>query len=274
MLLLFLYFAFLGFCRSATFDDAGPHAIMELIDSDFNSAESVQIVNETLLVEVLVQNGTSAGYGANDTKLPDLDRREYVEIDEDTKCGVDHNFVSLGTQLLFNSRGSRCAGRARLVTCRVWSPPEYLVNHEAAYIETSTLWCAQGHVCRQDGARKTRFGDEKPRTDCVLAGEISTWVITTRQLGEKCSPKFRFAQAGGGSGVKFHLWAWNMSTGVFAQLKWMYLKINGVYVKSAAQISDWTVYYYSIKSTDTLELCGTAWGNDFNLELQSQGTVF
>jgi hypothetical protein len=271
MLLLFLYFASLGFCRSATFDNAGPQAIKELIDSDFNSFEPVQIVDETLLVRVLVQNGTSAlgcvssGCGANDAKLPDLDRRQYVEIDEDTKCGLDHNFVQLGVQLLYNSWGSHSDGPARRITCRVYSP-ENMRDTETT--EPLTIMCQNGGVCRQDGVRQTRFGDEKPSTDCVLSSTITSWVIKTRELGEKCSAKFRYSSAGAaGTSVKFHIWAWDMSTGLFVQLKWIYLKINSAYVKSAFDISDWTISYTGIKSTDIIETCGTGWGNDPDLEV-------
>jgi hypothetical protein len=63
---------------------------MEFINADLDS-ELVQIANETLLVEVLVQNGPSelgcgsSGCDANNAKLPGLDRRQYVENDEEQK---------------------------------------------------------------------------------------------------------------------------------------------------------------------------------------------
>lgn len=249
---------------------------MELIDSDFNSSQSVQIVDETLLVRVLVQNGTlelgcgSSGCDANDPKLPDLDRRQYIENDEDIKCGVDHDFAQEGVQLLFNSWGSVCAGPARLITCRLYEP----LMVEPRETDLSLIYCPEGFVCRQDGVRQTRFGDEKPITDCVLSSAISTWVIKKRELGEKCSIKFRYPSAGSsGKAVSFHLWAWDVSTGLFTELRWMYLKINGAYVKSATRISDWTVSYSSVKSTDNIELCGTTWGDNPELRLQSQGTL-
>jgi hypothetical protein len=54
----------------------------------------------------------------------------------------------------------------------------------------------------------------------------------------------------------------------------MYLKINGAYVRSASGISDWTFTWSGIKSSDVLELCGTAKDNNPELELQAQGTIF
>ncbi|KAH8765746.1 hypothetical protein BGZ57DRAFT_857090 [Hyaloscypha finlandica] len=135
MVLLFLYFAFLSICRSATFDTTGTQSIMEFINSDLDS-ELVQIANETPLFEVLVQNGPSelgrgsSGCDANNAKLPGLDRRQYVENDEDQKCGADHNFVQLGTQLYMNAWGSHCNGDGvsnRHITCRIWSP-DFMVD--------------------------------------------------------------------------------------------------------------------------------------------------
>lgn len=138
----------------------------------------------------------------------------------------------------------------------------------------STLVCEPGYVCRQLGEQRTRFRDQKARTDCVLSGAIRTWVITARELGEKCSSKFRYPSAGaGGSVVRFHIWAWDITSGLFVKLKWMYLKVNGAYVKSATGISDWTFTYASVTNTDNIELCGTALLDNPALELQGEGKV-
>ena len=114
-----------------------------------------------------------------------------------------------------------------------------------------------------------------PRTDCVRDNEITSWIVKARQLGEKCSRKFRYPGlvSPERDKVKFHIWSWDVSVGKFDELKWMYLKINGAYLESAAAISDWTFFYNGIKSTDDIETCGTAWANSPDLELQSQGTV-
>jgi hypothetical protein len=145
---------------------------------------------------------------------------------------------------------------------------------DAAETWQSTIPCQSGYVCRQLGEQQTRFGDEKARTDCVLSGAIRTWAITARQLGEKCSLKFRYPSArAGGSVVRFHIWAWDLTSGLFVKVKWMYLKINGAYVKSATGICDWTFTYAGVTDLDDIELCDTAWLDNPALELQGQGKV-
>jgi hypothetical protein len=280
MLLLLLFFASLGFCQTATLSNRRT-LTMKFIDSDFETSLPVQSVNETELLRVLAQNdGTSKpgceslGCDGNNAQLPpDLDHRDYVENEEDAKCRTTFDFESLGDLVKHTNVGSVCADTSRVISCRIYTPQDLVDPKE---IKITTLACLPGYACHQDGVRLTRFGDRKPTTHCVLNREISSWVIQRSHLGEKCSRKFSYSEieAGQTAPVEFHLWSWNTASGLFEQLKWMYLKINGAYVRSASGISDWTFTWSGIKSSDILELCGTAKLNSPELELQAQGTIF
>lgn len=245
--------------------DSGPYSMMEFVDA-YSPSPPVPFSEEEL-IKVMSQNGSSPpSFGTDDLQLL---RRQYVENDEDIKC-AEHDENVMGSDVLHTSWGTVCGGPVRRITCRVYEP-EFMVNPQDTV--TSLLYCPDGFVCRQDGVRTTRFGDMKPTTSCVLSGQIVSWVIKTRELGEKCSVKFGLPSAGGGKTVKFHTWAWNDSTGLFTELKWMYVKVNGAYVRSVTRVSDWTISYDGIKSSDALELCGTAWPDTPELELQGQSTV-
>ncbi|WQF88061.1 hypothetical protein CDEST_13075 [Colletotrichum destructivum] len=200
-----------------------------------------------------------------------LQRQVFNENDEDVKCHEhDHLHPPQNRETVrYNSYGSTCQGNIRVITCRPYDPPW------AMFLPTmrSQIGCDKNYVCRQNGVRRTRFGTAmRPTTSCVQNPSLKVWVVGGREIGEKCCSKFTLQPAGTGRTVRFHEWAFNAVTGLYKQVKWMYVKVNGAYYKSAQTISDWTIEVPGIKGTDNLELCAFPLTGD-ELKVAAQFTV-
>ncbi|TDZ39202.1 hypothetical protein C8035_v006263 [Colletotrichum spinosum] len=213
------------------------------------------------LVEVLAHNGsrvidhTSTVSLNVDGTSPDIRilPRQYQSSDEDIKCQDDHDRSLPPANrviLVYYAWGSICQDATRVITCRFYEP-EFLRGVDRPDL-LSHIVCPKGQVCRQDGARQTKFGDPRPRTTCVPVPTIKQ--IFLRELKEACL-RFPLPSTGNKKRIRVHEWAFVPISGLYRQVKWMYLKVNGAYVKSAQFISDWTVELSGVASSDNFEVC-------------------
>ncbi|KAK0121461.1 hypothetical protein ONS95_009755 [Cadophora gregata] len=224
----------------------------------------------------MTQNGTDiienkpCSWPPVDMNASPFERRDWVANDEDHACAeLDH---MIGQQhVRFASWGAVCRGTRRRIRCRAYTP-DFMNDPEDTIVAFPD--CTGVYTCREEPLRLTTFGDEKPSTSCVVTKQLSTWSINKGLIGEKCLNKFRYPSAGTvGKSVRFHTWAWDQDTGIYTELKWMYIKVNGAYVRSTTRVSNWTVTYGGIKDKDVLGFCGTPWPLSVALTLMGQGTV-
>nr|ALQ80836.1 secreted in xylem 13 [Fusarium oxysporum] len=246
--LLFSWFSYcLGELEVSDLSDQPPSVENTYRDQAFNEEELLKVVDE---LSVELTNHTERALVSEAA----LQRRQddehpngpcprggslYVDSDEDRSCNAKWGIQTDNDVRTFGSTGSVCAGTFRRITCAC---------------------CYTMHPITDNNAKKL--------TEILIA--------TKKVVKEYCTPKRWLPSTGKGKNAKFHTWAYNYSTGQLTKLKWMYLKLDGQYAKSASGISEWGLTY-SVNEHNAIELCGypsdDMQRNSIDAELQWEVTV-
>ncbi|XP_014558811.1 hypothetical protein COCVIDRAFT_35860 [Bipolaris victoriae FI3] len=187
----------------------------------------------------------------------------YAESADDILCNQKHRTATLS----YASRRSLCSnGGRRIIECQLCYGLG-VAFPSAIYVEYQT--CGGTKTCAQGEERYNRWGRREPFSNCVPTDTIFRAIIAKGSaLREYCTSKFTFSSAGGGKGRNFAFKSrlYNSDTGDREPAKWMYLKIDGAYARSAQSVEDWSTTF-EINQNDKVEMCAYPFDTGMNLEL-------
>nr|QNA42592.1 secreted in xylem 13 [Fusarium oxysporum f. sp. pisi]BDB04140.1 secreted in xylem 13 [Fusarium oxysporum f. sp. pisi]BDB04141.1 secreted in xylem 13 [Fusarium oxysporum f. sp. pisi]BDB04142.1 secreted in xylem 13 [Fusarium oxysporum f. sp. pisi]BDB04143.1 secreted in xylem 13 [Fusarium oxysporum f. sp. pisi] len=261
--LLFSWFSYcLGELEVSDLSDQPPSVENTYRDQAFNEEELLKVVDElsvkltnhterTLVSEAALQRRQNGQYPNG---VCPRGGRFYFDIDEDTSCNAKWGIATAHETRTFGSTGSVCAGPFRRITCACCFTTYPITDNDVPRMDG--IYCPKWEVCKQEPQRWSKWGKLVPHTSCVQAKKLTEILIATKKVvKEYCTPKRWLPSTGKGKNAKFHAWAYNYSTGQLTKLKWMYLKLDGQYAKSASGISEWGLTY-SVNEHNAIELCG------------------
>ncbi|CRK14562.1 hypothetical protein BN1723_010394, partial [Verticillium longisporum] len=252
-----------GELEASEWSDQPPHPQIAYEDQPFDEAELLKLVDVMKLSTNLSENleraivPDSAVPRAAPHEMPNgrcPTSRIYVDADEDKSCDAKWGIDLTNNVRIFASTGSVCSGAFRRITCACCWTLFPIEDNDVPRMDG--IWCKKLEICKQNSNRWSKWGKLVPTTSCVGATTLTENSFATKsKIKEYCTPKRWFPSAGKGKNTKFHAWSYNRSTGQYTSLKWMYLKLNGQYVKAQQGISDWG-FDYRIDSGSAIEFCG------------------